>query len=210
MSSSKDILALGSIIPVITLDNVQDALPLADALAEGGIKTMEITLRTPAALDGIKLIAAERKNMVVGAGTITTPDGFEKVKKAGAQFIISPGVTETLLVAGKQCGVPYIPGVATTSEAILGIQHGFDCLKFFPAGLAGGVPMLKNFAALFGNLKFCPTGGITQANMNEYLGLPNVLCVGGSWIVPAQPIKEKKWEEIVKLVKDSLAAVVKK
>lgn len=210
MSSVKDILSLGPIIPVITIDNAEDALPLADALAEGGIKTMEVTLRTPAALDAIKLLATERKNMVVGAGTIINANGFDKVKKAGAQFIISPGVTESLLSAGKKCGVPYIPGIATTSEALLGIQHGFDYLKFFPAGLAGGVPMLKNFAALFSNLKFCPTGGITQANMNEYLSLPNVLCVGGSWIVPAQSIKEKKWAEITRLVKDSLAAVAKK
>jgi len=209
MVSAKEILSLGTIIPVITLDKVEDALPLADALAAGGIKTMEVTLRTPAALDAIKLLTSERKNMVVGAGTITTPDGFEKVKRAGAQFIISPGVTESLLAVGKQCAVPYIPGIATTSEALLGIQHGFEYLKFFPAGLAGGVPMLKNFAALFSDLKFCPTGGIDQKNMNEYLNLPNVICVGGSWIVPVKAIREGQWGEITKLVKDALGAVIK-
>ncbi len=204
MQSVKDILSLGPIIPVITLEKAEDALPLADALAAGGIKTMEITLRTPAALDGIRLLTAERKNMVVGAGTITSADGFDKVKQAGAQFIISPGVTESLLSAGKQCGVPYIPGIATTSEALLAIQHGFEFLKFFPAELAGGVGMLKNFSALFSQLKFCPTGGITQANMEDYLGLSNVLCIGGSWIVPAKLIKEKQWEEVTRLVKESL------
>jgi len=209
MYTIKDILSLGPLIPVITLEKVEHALPLADALAEGGIKTMEITLRTPAALDAITLLTAERRNMVVGAGTITTVDGFDKVKKAGAQFIISPGVTETLLSAGKQCGVPYIPGTATTSEALLAMQHGFNFLKFFPAEIAGGVPMLKNFSALFGNVKFCPTGGITQNNMNEYLGLPNVMCVGGSWIVPAKTIREKQWGEITRLVKESLDAVEK-
>ncbi|HEU5048253.1 MAG TPA: bifunctional 4-hydroxy-2-oxoglutarate aldolase/2-dehydro-3-deoxy-phosphogluconate aldolase [Rickettsiales bacterium] len=207
MSAAHDILTLGPIIPVITLERAEDALPLADALAEGGIKTMEVTLRTGAALDAIKLLAQERKNMVVGAGTITSADGFARVKDVGAQFIISPGITDALLTAGKQCGVPYIPGISTTSEALLAMQHGFDRLKFFPAALAGGVGMLKNFAALFGNVKFCPTGGITQANMNEYLGQPNVLCVGGSWIVPTQPIREGKWGEITMLVKEALAAV---
>jgi 2-dehydro-3-deoxyphosphogluconate aldolase/(4S)-4-hydroxy-2-oxoglutarate aldolase len=205
MRAVKDILSLGPIIPVITLEKAEDALPLADALAEGGIKTMEITLRTTAALDAIKLLTAKRKNMVVGAGTITAPEGFERVSEAGAQFIISPGATELLLGIGKRCGVPYIPGIATTSEALLAIQHGFDFLKFFPAELAGGVAMLKNFAALFSHLKFCPTGGITQQNMNEYLAQPNVMCVGGSWIVPAKAIKEKRWDEITRLVKEGLA-----
>ncbi len=209
MLSVKDILSLGPIIPVITLEKMEEALPLADALAEGGIRTMEVTLRTAAALDAIELLSAERKNMVTGAGTITTPDGFEKVKKAGAQFIISPGITESLLSAGRQCGVPYIPGISTTSEALLAMQHGFDCLKFFPAALAGGVPMLKNFSALFGNVRFCPTGGIDQKNMNEYLSLPNVLCVGGSWIVPVKAIREGQWGEITKLVKDALGAAIK-
>lgn len=206
----KDIISLGSIIPVITLEKVEDALPLADALAEGGIKTMEITLRTPEAIDAIRLLVAERKNMVIGAGTVTTPELFDSVRKAGAQFVISPGVTESLLSAGEQCGVPYIPGISTTSEVLLAIQHGYDFLKFFPAEIAGGVPMLKNFSALFGNVKFCPTGGITRSNMNEYLGLPNVLCVGGSWIVPAKAVKEKQWQEITRLVKESLAAVARK
>jgi len=209
MSPSLEILSLGPIIPVITLDKAEDALPLADALAEGGIKTMEVTLRTPAALDAIRLLAKERDHMVIGAGTITTPDAFSKVKKAGAQFIISPGVTEALLVAGKKCGVPYIPGISTTSDALLAINHGFECLKFFPAGLAGGTPMLKSFGTLFSNLKFCPTGGIDQKNMNEYLGLPNVVCVGGSWIVPVKAIREGQWGEITKLVKAALSAVIK-
>lgn len=209
MPSVLEILSLGPIIPVITLDKAEDALPLADALAEGGIKTMEVTLRTPAALDAIKLLAKERAHMVIGAGTITTPDGFSKVKKAGVKFIISPGVTDDLLNTGRKCGVPYIPGISTTSEALLAISHGFEYLKFFPASLSGGTPMLKNFGALFSNLKFCPTGGIDQKNMNEYLGLSNVLCVGGSWIVPVKAIREGQWGEITKLVKDALGAVIK-
>lgn len=209
MSTTFEILSLGPIIPVITLDKVEDALPLADALAEGGIKTMEVTLRTPAALDAIKLLAKERAHMVIGTGTIITPDGFSKAKKAGAQFIISPGVTDDLLSTGKKCGVPYIPGISTTSEALLAVQHGFECLKFFPASLSGGTPMLKNFSAILSQLKFCPTGGIDQKNMNEYLGLPNVVCVGGSWIVPVKAIREGQWGEITKLVKEALGAVIK-
>lgn len=207
MLSVKEVLSLGPIIPVITLEKAEDALPLADALAEGGIRTMEITLRTQAAIEAIKLLTAERKNMIVGAGTISMPDGFDMVKRMGAQFVISPGVTESLLIAGKKCGLPYIPGISTTSDALLAIQHGFSFLKFFPAELSGGVAMLRNFAALFGNLKFCPTGGITQSNMNDYLSLPNVICAGGSWIVPLKAIKEKQWGEITKLVKDALGAI---
>jgi 2-dehydro-3-deoxyphosphogluconate aldolase/(4S)-4-hydroxy-2-oxoglutarate aldolase len=193
-------------MPIVTLDDAAHAAPLAQALLAGGIDVMEITLRTPAALDCIRAIAAAAPAMLLGAGTIRTPDDIEAALSAGAQFLVTPGLTPKLTTALQASGAPAWPGVATLSEAMAAAEAGFTALKLFPAEAAGGVNTLKAFAGPVADLKFCPTGGVSLANMAEYLKLPNVACVGGSWLTPEKLVRARAWAEIEQIARQSVEA----
>jgi 2-dehydro-3-deoxyphosphogluconate aldolase / (4S)-4-hydroxy-2-oxoglutarate aldolase len=175
------------VIPVLVIDDVVQARPIAEALVKGGLTALEVTLRTPAALDVIREMSRV-EGAVVGAGTVLNPRDLENALAAGAEFIVSPGLTEPLTDAAKANGVPYLPGVATAADIMRGLDHGLDRFKFFPAEAAGGIKALKAHAAVFGQVRFCPTGGITELSAPDWLGIPSVLCVGGSWVVkPGTP-----------------------
>ncbi len=200
-----DILRTSPVIPVLAIQNLDDAVPLAKALVKGGIKVLEITLRTPIALDAIRLIANEVEDAIVGVGTVTTPKDMENATNAGAVFAVSPGLTAELSRASVyfQNTLPLLPGVSTPSELMLAVESGYETLKFFPAEAAGGCAMLKSFYGPFPNINFCPTGGISLNNASDYLALPNVLCVGGSWLAPNDVIANGKWKQITKLAKQA-------
>lgn len=172
------------VIPVLVVEDARDAGPIAEALVGGGLTALEVTLRTPAALDAIRAMS-EVKGAVVGAGTVLNARDLDAAIGAGARFIVSPGLTDALTDAAKRSGVPYLPGVANAADIMRGLDHGLDRFKFFPAEAAGGLKALKAFAAVFGHVRFCPTGGITEATAPDWLALEAVLCVGGSWVVPA-------------------------
>jgi 2-dehydro-3-deoxyphosphogluconate aldolase/(4S)-4-hydroxy-2-oxoglutarate aldolase len=203
----KDVLNAGPVMPVMVIQNLDDAVPLAKALVAGGIKVLEITLRTPIALDAIRLIRQEVKEAIVGAGTITTPEQLKAAEDAGAVFAISPGLTPSLLTAAKAGSIALIPGIASLSELMLGMEYGLDHFKFFPAEAAGGIPMLKSIAGPIPQVTFCPTGGISPENYNAYLKLSNVACVGGSWLVPADAVKSKNWSKVTELAKQAITNV---
>lgn len=196
---------LGPVVPVIVIKDLADAVPMAKALMAGGIKVLEVTLRTPVALDAIRLLAQEVPDAVVGAGTVTTAGQLQQVVDAGAKFAISPGLTRELLQAGKDCAIPLIPGIASISELMEGTGLGYTHFKFFPAEAAGGVKTLKSIHGPFADIRFCPTGGINEKNFLEYLALPNVKCVGGSWIVPDDAVAAKDWGRITQLCKAAVA-----
>jgi len=191
-------------MPVMVIQNLDDAVPLAKALVAGGIKVLEITLRTPIALEAIRLITQEVKEAIVGVGTITTPEQLKAAEDAGAVFAISPGLTPTLLAAAKAGNIALIPGISTLSELMLGMEYGLDHFKFFPAEAAGGIPMLKAIAGPIPQVTFCPTGGISPENYNAYLKLSNVACVGGSWLAPAEAVKSKNWAQVTELAKAAI------
>lgn len=197
--SPLEILHTGPVVPVVVLRNAEHALPLAKALLAGGLRVLEITLRSGAALDAIRRIGMELPELIVGAGTVLTPDDLRSVAQAGGKFAISPGLTPTLYAAAHDGPIPLIPGVATPSELMLAQERGFTELKFFPAEAAGGVAMLKALQGPFPRITFCPTGGITQENCKNYLAQANVACVGGSWIAPPELIEKGEWGSIVKL-----------
>lgn len=194
--TSESIFALGPVVPVIVIDDLADALPLANALLAADIRVLEVTLRTPVALEAIRLLSEALPQAVVGAGTVINPDELAAVTAAGAKFAISPGITADLLRAGAQGDIPLIPGIATISELMLARSMGYQALKFFPAEAAGGTAMLKSIAGPFPDIQFCPTGGIHQDNFMEYLKLPNVRCVGGSWILPKAAIQQQDWARV--------------
>jgi 2-dehydro-3-deoxyphosphogluconate aldolase / (4S)-4-hydroxy-2-oxoglutarate aldolase len=173
------------IVPVIVIKDVANAVPLAKALVEGGLNILEITMRTPAALDAIKAIAAEVKDAIVGAGTVINSDQFAAASNAGAQFVVSPGLTEEVVRASRDFQVPILPGVATASDIMRGLGMGLSTFKFFPAESIGGAPAIKALGGPFPQVRFCPTGGIGAKNLASYLSLPNVICAGGSWMVPS-------------------------
>jgi 2-dehydro-3-deoxyphosphogluconate aldolase/(4S)-4-hydroxy-2-oxoglutarate aldolase len=178
------ILAAAPVIPVLVIERVEDALPIARALVEGGLPVLEVTLRTPAALDAIRVMR-DVEGAIVGAGTVLNPRQFEEAAKAGADFAVSPGLTHALAEAAGGATVPLLPGVATASDIMRALDHGFSRLKFFPAMASGGIPALNGFSAVFAGVRFCPTGGITAATAPDWLALPSVACVGGSWLVQA-------------------------
>jgi 2-dehydro-3-deoxyphosphogluconate aldolase/(4S)-4-hydroxy-2-oxoglutarate aldolase len=200
----KDVLNAGPVMPVMVIQNLDDAVPLAKALVAGGIKVLEITLRTSIALDAIRLISEQVKEAIVGAGTITTPEQLKAAEAAGAVFAISPGLTPTLLSAANAGTIALIPGISTLSELMTGMEYGLDHFKFFPAEAAGGIPMLKSIAGPIPSATFCPTGGISLENYNAYLQLSNVACVGGSWLAPAEAVKNKNWTKITELAKQAI------
>ena len=199
-----EILNMGPVVPVMVIEKLSHAVPLAKALLEGGIRVLEITLRTPAALDAIRAICREVPQALVGAGTVVTPHDLRAVKDAGAIFAISPGLTPELLEAANRGSIAFIPGISTISELMTGMMRGFDHFKFFPAEAAGGVSYLKSIAGPFPNITFCPTGGISQDNYREYLALKNVACVGGSWVAPADAIEQEDWGRITTLAAEAV------
>jgi 2-dehydro-3-deoxyphosphogluconate aldolase/(4S)-4-hydroxy-2-oxoglutarate aldolase len=193
------------VIPVIVLQDVAAAVPLARALVAGGIRMLEVTLRTPVALACIEAIAKEVPEAVVGAGTVRSAADAQAAALAGARFAVSPGYTRAIGKACRELELALLPGVATGSEILLAQEDGYDALKFFPAMQAGGAPMLKAWQGPFGDVKFCPTGGITAANAADFLALPNVACVGGSWLTPADAIAAQDWKRITRLASEAAA-----
>lgn len=201
--NSKDILKINKVIPVISIDNLDDALPLADALFEGGIRIFEITLRTSHALKAIEIVKKKFKECTIGAGTVLNSNQVKECINVGADFIITPGLNFKLLESILPCKIPIIPGIATTGELMLGLEYDLRAFKFFPAELLGGISMLKTFQSLFADVVFCPTGGINIKNCISYLELKNVMCVGGSWLNSKNLVDNKNWSEITKLAKQT-------
>jgi 2-dehydro-3-deoxyphosphogluconate aldolase/(4S)-4-hydroxy-2-oxoglutarate aldolase len=191
------------VVPVIVITDVKQAVPLAHALLEGGVDVMEITLRHAAGLAAIEAVARHVPQMVVGAGTVTHADEMQTVKAAGAGFALSPGLTPPLVEAAKACAMPFVPGVMTPSEILCAREHGFQLLKLFPAAQAGGVAMLKALSGPLSDMRFCPTGGVSVSNMVEFLSLPNVAMVGGSWITPLDLIEQGQWTRITELARQA-------
>jgi 2-dehydro-3-deoxyphosphogluconate aldolase / (4S)-4-hydroxy-2-oxoglutarate aldolase len=186
VSAIEPIMRTAPVIPVLVIDDAAQARPLAEALVAGGLRVLEVTLRTPAALDAIRAMK-QVPGAIVGAGTVLNKEQLDAALEAGAEFIVSPGLTDNLSRSAIAAQVPYLPGIATTSDIMRGLDLGLSRFKFFPATASGGTPTLKAFAAVFGEVRFCPTGGITEATAPEWLAMESVLCVGGSWIVPKGP-----------------------
>ncbi|MFT2819380.1 bifunctional 4-hydroxy-2-oxoglutarate aldolase/2-dehydro-3-deoxy-phosphogluconate aldolase [Helicobacter pylori] len=200
-----EVLQISPIVPVVVIEDIKDAVPLAQSLVEGGIHIIEVTLRSSCALETIELIAKNVPKMRVGAGTILNPTQLEQAQNRGAEFLISPGLTIKLLEYAKKKDMPLIPGVSSSSEVMQALELGYNALKFFPAEYCGGVKLLNAFNGPFKGVKFCPTGGISADNMHSYLNLENVLCVGGSWLTPKNLIQNKEWDKITEICKRSLA-----
>ncbi len=200
-----EVLQISPIIPVVVIENIKDAVSLAQSLIEGGIQIIEVTLRSSCALEAIELIAKNVPKMCVGAGTILNPTQLEQAQNRGAEFLISPGLTIKLLEYAKKKDMPLIPGVSSSSEVMQALEWGYNTLKFFPAEYCGGVKLLNAFNGPFKGVKFCPTGGISADNMRSYLNLENVLCVGGSWLTPKDLIQNKEWDKITEICKRALA-----
>ncbi|WP_024949714.1 bifunctional 4-hydroxy-2-oxoglutarate aldolase/2-dehydro-3-deoxy-phosphogluconate aldolase [Helicobacter pylori] len=200
-----EVLQISPIVPVVVIENIKDAVPLAQSLIEGGIHIIEVTLRSSCALEAIELIAKNVPKMRVGVGTILNPTQLEQAQNRGAEFLISPGLTIKLLEYAKKKDMPLIPGVSSSSEVMQALELGYNALKFFPAEYCGGVKLLNAFNGPFKGVKFCPTGGISADNMHSYLNLENVLCVGGSWLTPKNLIQNKEWDKITEICKRSLA-----
>lgn len=205
--SPQELFAMGPIVPVLVIESVEDALPIARALLDAGIKVLEVTLRTPSALDVIKTIADNLPEAVVGAGTVTNRELLQQSRDAGAKFAISPGLTKDLLKAGNEGDIALIPGISSISELMDGIDYGYDHFKFFPAEASGGVKAIQSIGGPFPNIKFCPTGGININNINNYLALKNVACCGGSWLVSDSIIADKNWSAITDLANAALSHV---
>ncbi|MFB7594401.1 bifunctional 4-hydroxy-2-oxoglutarate aldolase/2-dehydro-3-deoxy-phosphogluconate aldolase [Streptomyces sp. NPDC056160] len=197
------VLDLAPVLPVVVLEDPADAVPLARALVAGGLPAIEVTLRTPAALEGIGAMTAEVPDAVVGAGTVVTPAQVAQCVDAGARFLVSPGWTDTLLSAMTASGVPFLPGVSTASEVVALLERGVREMKFFPAQAAGGTAYLRSLAGPLPQARFCPTGGIGPGIAPEYLALPNVGCVGGSWMVPADALAARDWPRIERLAREA-------
>ena len=199
---------LAPVIPVLTVEGPKDGVPLARALVAGGLRALEVTLRTEGALEALRAMAAEVPEAVMGAGTVLTPRHLELALEAGTRFIVSPGCTPALAREVKATGVGFMPGIQTVSESMAMAEQGFHLLKFFPAGAAGGPSWLKSVAAPLAEIRFCPTGGVNAANAPEYLALANVVCVGGSWVAPADTIAARDWPRIERLA--AAAAALKR
>jgi 2-dehydro-3-deoxyphosphogluconate aldolase/(4S)-4-hydroxy-2-oxoglutarate aldolase len=199
-----DLIAIQSVIPVITIERVNDAIPLATALAGAGLRVLEVTLRTPVALDCIREMATV-PGAIVGAGTILSAGDVARARIAGATFIVTPGLSGTTVAASHDAGIPILPGIATATELMAGLDLGLTRFKFFPAEQAGGRSMLDAFRGPFGAVKFCPTGGISLALARDYLKHPNVACVGGGWVCPPKLIDAKEWDAIAELAREAAA-----
>ncbi|GLQ90714.1 ketohydroxyglutarate aldolase [Dyella flagellata] len=196
---------LAPVIPVVIIEDAKHAVPMARALVAGGIPAIEVTLRTPAALDAIRAIAAEVEGAVVGVGTVLSANDLAAAEKAGARFAVSPGMSPRLLAAADDSTLPLLPGIATASEAMALLERGYRHLKFFPAVPAGGAKLLGAWASPLPQIRFCPTGGISLTTAKDFLSLPNVLCVGGSWLTPADKLKAGDWAGIEQLAREAAA-----
>lgn len=205
MSTGNELLELSPVMPVVVVDDVDDAVPVARALLAGGIRVIELTLRTPVALAAIERVAAEVPDIVVGAGTVTTPEQAKSAADAGARFLVTPGVTDRVLAAAFDTGLPFLPGASTVSEAMRLAEHGLTALKFFPAEPSGGLAYLKAIAGPLPQLRFCPTGGITARSAPSYLALSTVGCVGGTWLTPKDALAAKDFGRITALAREAAA-----
>ncbi len=201
--TTRELMRVGPVIPVIVIEELAQAVPLAEALVAGGVRVLEVTLRTPVALDAIRAIANEVKDAIVGVGTISDPADFERSIAAGAQFGVSPGLTPALIEAARACSLPLLPGVMTPSDVLAARAAGFTALKLFPAQQAGGIGMLKALAGPFPDVTFCPTGGVTAASAADFLALANVGCVGGSWLTPKDLVAAGDWGRITALARNA-------
>jgi len=201
--SVKELMQVAPVIPVLVIDEISDAKPLAEALVAGGLRVLEVTLRTPAALDAIREMS-EVDNAIVGVGTALNRTDLQKAQDHGATFAVSPGFTESLGKAANELSIPLLPGIMTPADIMRALDHDFTELKFFPAAQAGGPSLLKALGGPFTEPKFCPTGGISATTAKDYLSLSNVLCVGGSWVAPRSLVKEKNWSAITDLAKEAL------
>ncbi|MEO6972319.1 MAG: bifunctional 4-hydroxy-2-oxoglutarate aldolase/2-dehydro-3-deoxy-phosphogluconate aldolase [Rhodoferax sp.] len=199
-----ELMRTGPVIPVIVIERLEQAVPLARALVAGGVRVLELTLRTPVALQAIRAIAEQVEGAIIGVGTIARPEDFERSIEAGAVFGVSPGLTPQLVAAARASSLPLLPGVMTPSDVIAASAAGFTELKLFPAQQAGGVGMLKALGGPFPDLTFCPTGGISAATARDFLALPNVACVGGSWLTPADAVATGDWERITALARETV------
>ncbi len=199
---AREICNAAPIVPVLVVEDVAHAKPLAEALVAGGLPALEVTLRTPAALDVIRAMA-EVPGGMVGAGTLLTPADVKAAKEAGATFGVSPGATDTLLEACEAEGLPLLPGAASASEAMALLERGYNMLKFFPAEASGGAKFLGSLASPLPQINFCPTGGVNPQNATDYLALPNVVCAGGSWVAPGKLVKEGAWDQIEALASEA-------
>jgi 2-dehydro-3-deoxyphosphogluconate aldolase/(4S)-4-hydroxy-2-oxoglutarate aldolase len=193
------------ILPVITIAREEDILPLADALAAGGIKTLEVTLRSAHGLKAIQVLREQRPELCVGAGTVLDRKMFAAVEAAGAQFVVTPGVTQDILEVGVQSDLPLLPGISTPSELMMGYALGYRRFKLFPAEISGGVAAIKAYGGPFGEVRFCPTGGVNPGNVKSYMALPNVMCVGGTWMLDSGWIKNGEWSRITECSAEALA-----
>ncbi|MFD9611948.1 bifunctional 4-hydroxy-2-oxoglutarate aldolase/2-dehydro-3-deoxy-phosphogluconate aldolase [Streptomyces sp. NPDC059083] len=205
MTSVFDLAPDGPVVPVLVIEDAADAVPLARALVAGGLPLIEVTLRTPAALDAVRAIAAEVPEAVVGAGTVVSAAGVADAVAAGARFLVSPGWTGRLIGAMRDSGVPFLPGVSTASEVVALLEEDVTDMKFFPAEAAGGVPYLRSLAGPLPRARFCPTGGIAPASAPAYLALPNVGCVGGSWMLPQEALAARDWARVEALAREASA-----
>ena len=204
-SDIRTLMALAPVIPVLTVQHLEHAAPLALALSRGGLRVFEVTLRTSCALAAISAMRAAAGDAIIGAGTLTRARDFTDSAAAGAQFFVTPGLTAELISAARLAGMPLLPGIMTPTELIAARAAGFNACKFFPAQQAGGIDMLKALGGPFPDQLFCPTGGVTRANAAQYLALPNVLCVGGSWLAPAALLEAQDWAQIEALARDAAA-----
>ena len=200
-----EVMRVGPVIPVIVIDELAQAVPLAKALVAGGVRVLEVTLRTAPALEAIRLMARDVPDAIVGVGTLTRPQDFKDALDAGAKFGVSPGLTPAMIQAAHETGLPLLPGVFTPSDVIAARLAGFSQLKLFPAQQAGGIGMLKALGGPFPDVMFCPTGGVSAENAPDFLALPNVACVGGSWLVPKAAVKSGDWGKITALAKEANA-----
>lgn len=203
--SAEQVMTAGPVVPVIVINKIEQAVPLAKALVAGGVRVLEVTLRTSCAVEAIRAIAKEVPEAIVGAGTVLNPQQLADVVEAGAQFAISPGLTDELLKAVTEGDIPLIPGISTVSELMLGMSYGLREFKFFPAEANGGVKALQAIGGPFSQVRFCPTGGITPNNYRDYLALKSVLCIGGSWLVPADALEKGDYARITELAKQAVA-----
>jgi 2-dehydro-3-deoxyphosphogluconate aldolase/(4S)-4-hydroxy-2-oxoglutarate aldolase len=203
MSRVSKIMTTSPVIPVLTVDDIDAAGPLALALSSGGLRVLELTLRTPVALDAIKAMVKAAPDAIVGAGTVLDPDALKRAVDAGAKFIVSPGLTKRLAKAAEEADVPLLPGVATATDIMRGLDLGLTRFKFFPAETSGGAAAIGAFSGPFGGVSFCPTGGITLKNAPTYLALTNVLCVGGTWVAPKAAVAAGDWAEITELARQA-------
>lgn len=204
-TSAEQILAAGPVVPVMVINKLEHAVPLAKALVAGGVRVLEVTLRTDCAVDAIRAIANEVPDAIIGAGTVLNPQQLQQVTDAGAQFAISPGLTANLLKAAVAGSIPLIPGISTVSELMLGMDYGLREFKFFPAEANGGVKALQAIAGPFPQVRFCPTGGISPKNYRDYLALNSVLCIGGSWLVPTEALEKGDFARITELAREAVS-----